>query len=261
MMATSTTTHYWRMSPSDVHRERQVALVTGANKGIGYAIVEGLGRLGFTTLVGARDRERGDYAVGRLRSAGLDARFCAIDVRDAESVLAAAAAICGAHGRLDVLVNNAAVKLEFHPAPPSRTSIDVVRATYETNVFGTMRVIQTMLPLLLASAAPRIVNLSSGLGSLTLASLAGSKYQAKPMLGYNTAKAAVNALTVQFANEFRNTKLKVNAADPGYVRTDMTHNDGSRLPEQGAAVAIHLATLPDDGPTGGFFDENGPVPW
>jgi NAD(P)-dependent dehydrogenase (short-subunit alcohol dehydrogenase family) len=243
--------------------DARVALVTGANKGLGYAVAEGLGRLGFTVLVGARDRRRGETAVDALRGGErtVDARLCDIDVTDDVSVRAAAATIHDEHGRLDVLVNNAAVKLEFHPSPPSRTSLDVVRETYETNVFGTMRVTQAMLPLLLAAPAPRIVNLSSGLGSLTLATTPGSKYQAKPMLGYNTAKAAVNALTVQFANEFRTTALKVNAVDPGYVRTDMTHNDGSRLPVQAAAVVIRLATLPDDGPTGGFFDDRGIVPW
>jgi NAD(P)-dependent dehydrogenase (short-subunit alcohol dehydrogenase family) len=249
------------MSASPVNGIGRVALVTGANKGIGFAIADGLGSLGFTVLVGARDRERGDDAVRRLQAAGVDAVRCLLDVRDDESVRAAADAVRSAHGRLDVLVNNAAVKLEFHPAPPSKTTVDVVRETFETNVFGTVRVIHAMLPLLLASPSPRVVNVSSGLGSLTLATTAGSKYQAKPLLGYNTAKAALNAVTVQFANEFRDTALKINAADPGYVRTDMTRNDGSRLPEQGAAVVIRLATLADDGPTGAFFDDHGVVPW
>jgi NAD(P)-dependent dehydrogenase (short-subunit alcohol dehydrogenase family) len=246
---------------SAAEREPRVALVTGANKGIGLAIARGLARRGYSVLVGARSPERGEAAARELRAAGLDAHFQSIDVRDASSVAAATAMIVDNPGRLDVLVNNAAVKLEFHPAPPSETDIDVVRETYETNVFGTMRVIQAMLPLLLASPAPRIVNLSSGLGSLAYCSAEGSPYQAKPLLGYNTAKAALNSLTLQFANELRDTPLKINAADPGYVRTDMTRNDGSRTPEQGAAIAIRLATLPDDGPTGGFFDEHGPVPW
>jgi len=238
-----------------------VALVTGANRGIGYAIAAGLGRLGYLVIVGARDRDRGETAVERLRTEGVDARCCQLDVSDPQSVTRATAEITASPGRLDVLVNNAAIKLEFHPAPPSQTPLEVVRETYETNVFGTMRVIQALLPLLLASPAGRIVNMSSGLGSLSLATTPGSKYQLKPMLGYNTAKAAVNALTVQFANELRGTTVKVNAADPGYVRTDMTRNDGVRLPEQGAAVAILLATLPDAGPTGRWFDERGPVPW
>jgi NAD(P)-dependent dehydrogenase (short-subunit alcohol dehydrogenase family) len=159
------------------------------------------------------------------------------------------------------VARNAAVKLEFHPAPPSTTSIEVVRETYVTNVFGTVQVIQAMLALLLRSPSPRIVNLSSGLGSLTLATTPGTPYQAKPMLGYNTAKAALSSVTIQFANELATTRVQINVADPGYVRTDMTRNDGSRTPAQGAAVVVRLATLPDDGPTGGFFDERGRVPW
>jgi NAD(P)-dependent dehydrogenase (short-subunit alcohol dehydrogenase family) len=252
--------HYGEMSPAP-DATGLVALVTGANKGIGAAVARGLGALNYTVLVGARDPERGAAGVRALVADGVDARLCVLDVCDQPSIDAAAAAIEREHGRLDVLVNNAAVKLEFHPAAPSRTPIHVVRSTYETNVFGTMRVIQAMLPLLLSSPAPRIVNLSSGLGSLTLATTAGSAYMARPLLGYNTAKAALNSVTVQFANEFRDTPLKVNAADPGYVRTDMTRNDGSRTPEQGAAVVLRLATLPADGPTGAFFDERGPVPW
>jgi NAD(P)-dependent dehydrogenase (short-subunit alcohol dehydrogenase family) len=239
----------------------RVALVTGANKGIGLAVARGLGQFGHVVFIGARDPERGRVAVEQLRQESIDARLQVIDVRRPDSVASAAGDIERAIGRLDVLVNNAAVKLEFHPAPPSTTPMDLVEITYSTNVFGTMRVIQAMLPLLLASPAPRIVNLSSGLGSLTLAATPGTPYHAKPMLGYNTAKAAVNAMTIQFANEFEATPLKINAADPGYVRTDMTRNDGRRTPEQGAAVVIRLATLPDDGPTGGFFDERGPVPW
>ncbi len=239
----------------------RVALVTGANRGIGLAIARALGELGHVVLVGSRDRARGLHAVDELRRQSIDARLQLIDVRDPGSVDAASAEIERDVGRLDVLVNNAGVKLEFHPAPPSTTPIDVVVETYDTNVFGTMRVIQVMLPLLLVSPSPRIVNLSSGLGSLSLAATPGTKYHERPLLGYNTAKAAVNALTIQFANEFAATALKINAADPGYVRTDMTRNDGSRTPAQGAAVAVRLATLPDDGPTGCFFDERGQVPW
>lgn len=239
----------------------RVALVTGANKGIGFAIAHGLGVLGHTVLVGARDAQRGVVAVDELRRDSIDAHLQLLDICDAASVTGAARDIERDIGRLDVLVNNAAVKLEFHPAPPSATPIEVVRETYETNVFGTMQVIQAMLPLLLRSPSPRIVNVSSGLGSLTLAATPGTAFHARPLLGYNTAKAAVNSLTIQFANELSTTRLKINAVDPGYVRTDMTHNDGSRRPEQGAAVAIRVATLPDDGPTGCFFDERGRVPW
>jgi NAD(P)-dependent dehydrogenase (short-subunit alcohol dehydrogenase family) len=240
---------------------RGIALVTGANKGIGFAIAKGLGALGFVVLVGARDPQRGQVAADQLRAMSVDAVLVPLDITEETSVRRAAAAIDERFGRLDVLVNNAAVKLEFHPSPPSALPLSLVRQTFETNVFGTMSVIQAMLPLLRQAPAGRIVNLSSGLGSLTLATTEGTKYQERPLLSYNVAKAAVNSVTVQFANELRDTPIKVNAADPGYTNTDMTLGTGDRSPEVGAAIAIRLATLPDDGPTGGFFDERGPVPW
>lgn len=240
---------------------KRLVLITGANKGIGFAIARQLGALGCTVLVGARDDARGEAAAGELRHSGADARFLKMDLRDRRSIEAAAAQIDREFGRLDSLVNNAAVKLEWHPAPPSQCPIDLVRETYETNVFGTMMVIQAMLPLLRKSSQGRIVNLSSGLGSLGLAATPGNKVHEKPMLSYPTAKAAVNSMTLQFANELCETGIKVNSADPGYTATDMTFFDGSRTAEQAAAIAVHLATLPDDGPTGGFFNDKGAVPW
>ena len=139
--------------------------------------------------------------------------------------------------------------------------MDVVRKTFETNVFGVIAVIQAMLPLLRSSGAGRIVNVSSGLASLTLSAIPGTKFNAKPMLGYNVAKAALNSITVQFANELRDAGIKVNSADPGYTHTDMTQNQGGKPVARGAAVIVRLATLDDQGPTGAFFDENGPMPW
>jgi NAD(P)-dependent dehydrogenase (short-subunit alcohol dehydrogenase family) len=238
----------------------KVALVTGANKGIGAATAAGLGRLGFTVLLGARDESRGTDAAARMREGGLDVRFVPLDVDDDTSVAEAADAIDDGIGRLDVLVNNAAVKLERAPSPPSRGSLAMVRATFETNVFGTIRVLLAMLPLLRRSDAPRVVNVSSGLGSLGLATTEGSRFQAKPLLSYNVSKAALNSVTVQFANELRGTSFKVNAADPGFVNTDMT-GSGTRTPEDGAAIVLRLATLPADGPSGRFFDERGELPW
>jgi NAD(P)-dependent dehydrogenase (short-subunit alcohol dehydrogenase family) len=242
---------------------RGAALVTGANKGIGYATAAGLGRLGFAVLVGARRPDLGAAAVERLRADGIVAELLELDVSDDASVLHAARRV-EARGRgLDVLVNNAAIKLETSPSPPSECSLADVRATFETNVFGTMRVLLAMLPLMRRSAAPRIVNVSSGLGSSTLATTPGSRYMKIPLLSYGPSKAALNSVTVQFANELRDTPFKVNAADPGYTSTDMTA-DGrptDRTAETAARIVIHLATLGPDGPTGGFFDEHGEVPW
>jgi NAD(P)-dependent dehydrogenase (short-subunit alcohol dehydrogenase family) len=238
----------------------RVALVTGANKGIGFATAAGLGRLGITALLGARDEARGVAAVSRLRGDGLDARFLHLDVTDEASVQLAVRSVEEDLGRLDILVNNAAIKLEVTPSPPSECTLAMVSETFETNVFGSIRVLLAMLPLLRRSDAPRIVNVSSGLGSLTLATTEGTKYIERPLLSYNPSKAALNSVTVQFANELRGTPFKVNAADPGYTNTDMT-GSGERGADEGAAIVIRLATLPDDGPTGMFFDERGELPW
>jgi len=237
-----------------------VALVTGANKGIGYAVATGLGRLGDTVFLGARDERRGRTAEAALRAEGLDVRFVPLDVDDDASVTAAVRTIADTAGRLDVLVNNAAVKLERAPSPPSGCSLTMVRDTFETNVFGAIRVLLATLPLLRRSRAPRVVNVSSGLGSLALAATEGSKYQATPLLSYNVSKAALNSLTVQFANELRNSAFKINAVDPGFTDTDMT-DGATRTPEQAATAILRAATLPADGPTGCFIDEHGELPW
>ncbi len=239
----------------------RVALVTGANKGIGHEVARQLGARSFTVLVAARDEARGRAAAAALAAQGADARFLQFDVTDTASIDRAAETIQRDYGVLDVLVNNAAVKLEFHPAPPSSAPLDLVRETFETNVFGLIAVTQAMLPLLRRSSAARIVNVSSGLGSLTLVSTPGTKFHAKPMLSYNVAKAAVNSVTVQFASELYQTGIKVNSADPGYTHTDMTLNQGGKPVQCAAAVIVRLATLGDDGPTGAFFDEDGPMPW
>jgi len=238
---------------------RRVAVVTGANKGIGLEIARQLAREGGTVYLGARDEERGQAAAEKLRAEGLDARALAIDVTDDASVAAAAAHVERDAGRLDVLVNNAGIAID--DAPPSRVSIDVLRRTYETNVFGVVRATQAFLPLLRRSDAGRIVNLSSGLGSITLNSDPSWEFAAVKYLAYNTSKSAVNAVTVQFAHELRDTQIKVNAADPGYVATDMNRNQGVRTVEQGAATPVRLATLAADGPTGGYFNDDGPISW
>jgi NAD(P)-dependent dehydrogenase (short-subunit alcohol dehydrogenase family) len=239
--------------------ERRVALVTGANKGIGLEIARQLAQRGHTVFLGARDAARGREAAEKLRAEGLDARPLPLDVTDDASVAAAAAALGKDPGRLDVLVNNAGIAID--DGPPSRVSLDVVRRTYETNVFGVVRVTQALLPLLRRSPAGRVVNLSSSLGSLARNSDPSWDFASVKLLAYNSSKSALNAITVQLAWELRDTPVKVNAADPGYVATDMNRHQGVRTVEQGATAPVRLATLPADGPSGGFFDEAGPVPW
>ncbi|MGW7408558.1 SDR family NAD(P)-dependent oxidoreductase [Streptomyces sp. NPDC054833] len=239
--------------------EQTIALVTGANKGIGYEIAAGLGALGWAVGVGARNEERREAAVAKLRAAGVDAFGVPLDVTDDASATAAAALIEDRAGRLDVLVNNAAIT---GGAPQMPTTVDLarVRAAVETNVVGVIRVTNAMLPLLRRSASPRIVNMSSSVGSLTLQSTPGA--ETGPIaVAYAPSKTFLNAVTVQYAKELHDTNILINSACPGFTATDLNNFRGVRTPEQGAAIAIRLATLPDDGPTGRFFDDAGEVPW
>ncbi|WP_433218952.1 SDR family oxidoreductase [Dactylosporangium sp. CS-047395] len=231
----------------------KVALVTGANKGIGYEIAAGLGALGYRVGVGARSAESRDAAVAKLVASGVDAFGVALDVTSDESVAAAAASFPA----LDVLVNNAGITGGM-PQQPTLVDLDTIRAAVETNVLGVVRVTNAFLPLLRASAAPRIVNMSSTVGSLTRQSEGD---QGPISAAYAPSKSFLNAVTLQYAKELRDTNILVNAGCPGYCATDLNGFRGYRTPAQGAAIAIHLATLPDDGPTGGFFDDEGVVPW
>jgi len=239
--------------------EQTIALVTGANKGIGYEIAAGLGARGWSVGVGARDAGRLEAAVGKLRAGGADVFGVPLDVTDDASVAAAARLIENRAGRLDVLVNNAGVTGSRQQAP---TTVDpeTVRTAVETNVIGVIRVTNAMLPLLRRSASPRIVNMSSSVGSLTLQSTPGT--EVGPIsAAYAPSKTFLNAVTVQYAKELSDTSILINAGCPGYCATDLNGFRGTRTPEQGAAIAIRLATLPDGGPSGGFFDDNGPVAW
>jgi NAD(P)-dependent dehydrogenase (short-subunit alcohol dehydrogenase family) len=237
----------------------KIALITGANKGIGKEIARQLGALGMTVLIGARDPQRGEEAAAELKANGTDAYAIVLDVTDPATIDAAAAKIGAEYGRLDVLVNNAGIALDGGPF--GALTLDTLRLTYETNVFGVFAVTQAFLPLLKNSAAGRIVNMSSGLGSLAANSDPNSPYAAIKPLAYNSSKAALNMMTVILAAELKDCGIKVNAADPGYVATDLNRHSGPRTVEQGATEPVRLATLPEDGPTGGYFDENGPVAW
>ena len=241
--------------------ERTIALVTGANKGIGHEIAMGLGALGWSVGVGARDDQRREAAVEKLRAAGVDAFGVPLDVTDDASATAAARLIEQQAGRLDVLVNNAAIA-GGTAQEPTRVDPATIRAVVETNVIGVIRVTNAMLPLLRRSASPRIVNMSSSVGSLTRQSgIAGEQAPGPVAVAYSPSKTFLNAVTLQYARELSGTNLLINAGCPGYVATDLNGFRGVRTPEQGAAIAIKLATLPDDGPTGKFFEDAGVVPW
>jgi NAD(P)-dependent dehydrogenase (short-subunit alcohol dehydrogenase family) len=238
----------------------RIALVTGANKGIGLEIAGTLARKGMRVLLGARNAELGGAAAAQLKEQGMDVQFLELDLGRPDSLRDAAAWIEKDAGKLDVLVNNAGITVAGD-GPPTKADIDAVRRVFETNFFGTLAVTQAMLPLLRKSDAGRIVNVSSGLGSITLNGDPAWEFASVKILGYNASKAALNMLTVQLANELRDTPIKVNSADPGFTATDLNQHRGYQTIEQGAAEAIRLALLPEDGPTGGFFNSNGANPW
>ncbi|AUX19720.1 short-chain dehydrogenase [Sorangium cellulosum] len=235
-----------------------IALVTGANKGIGLAIARELARRGALVLVGARDPGRGEAAAAQIREEGGDARALALDVTRADSIAAAAARIRAELGRLDVLVNNAGIA---RVGAPSATALADVRAVFETNVFGVIAVTQAMLPLLREAPAGRIVNVSSRLGSLTAIGDPAFPNRGVGGVAYGPSKSALNAVTVAFAQELAGTPIKVNAACPGYTATDLTNHKGPRSVAEGAREPVRLALLGPDGPTGTFSDDDGPIPW
>ena len=237
-----------------------IALVTGANKGIGKEISRQLAAKGVLVLMGARDRARGEKAVADLRAQQLPVELIQIDVTSQESADRAAAEVEKRHGQLDILVNNAGVALDW--LPPSQLSVQAFRETFETNVFGVFRVTKALLPLLKKSKHGRIVNISSGLGSLNRNADPKTTLTARNMLmAYCASKAALNMITVQLANELKGAGIKVNSGNPGFTATDMNRHTGTKTVEQGASTPVRLALLPDDGPTGGAFSDEGPEPW
>ncbi|WP_127480122.1 SDR family oxidoreductase [Nocardioides pantholopis] len=238
--------------------DTKTALVTGANKGIGYEIAAGLARLGFRVGLGARDAGRREEAVAKLRAEGLDVFGVPLDVTDDASVAAAAAQL-EAEGGLDVLVNNAGITGGM-PQEPTRVSPEQVLAVVDTNVIGVIRLTNAVLPMLRRARSPRIVNVSSTVGSLTLQTAqAGAVGPISAV--YSPTKSYLNAVTIQYAKELADTGILVNAGCPGYVATDLNGFQGHRTPEQGAAIFLELATLPDGGPTATFRDDEGIQPW
>jgi NAD(P)-dependent dehydrogenase (short-subunit alcohol dehydrogenase family) len=242
-----------------------IALISGANKGIGLETARQFGARGFTVLAGARDDDRGLAAERALRAGGAEARFVRLDVTDDASVRQAAGWIQREYGRLDILVNNAGMA---RGNPPSQTDLAAMREVYEVNVYGVIRVTNAMLPLLRRAPAARIVNVSSEVGSISSMTDPGSPLAQMPAgLAYPSSKAALNMITAMYARELRDTPIKVNAANPGYTKTDLNRNSGFRSVAEGAEASVHLATLPADGPSGILWghlwsaDAYGTLPW
>jgi len=241
---------------------KKVALITGANKGLGLETARQLGKQGITVLMGARDLAKGEAAAAELKKSGIDARAVKLDVNDPADYAAVAKAIEKDFGRLDILVNNAGLLLDSRKGnETSTTSAEVLRKTFDTNFFAVVALTQALLPLVRKSEAGRIVNLSSILGSLTLHATKGSYVYDAKTFAYDASKAALNAFTIHLAHELQGTKIKVNSAHPGWVKTDMGGAGAVLEIEEGGKTSVELATLPEDGPTGGYFHMGKPIPW
>ena len=247
-----------------------VALITGANKGIGYQTARLLGARGMTVLAAARDAARGQETERALRAGGADARFVQLDVTDEKSVTRAAEWIEAEFGRLDVLVNNAGIARGDGSGAPSQTTLATMREVYETNVFGVVEVTNAMLPLLRRAPAARIVNVSSEVGSIASMTDPDGPMAAMASIPYPSSKTALNMVTAMYAKELRDTPVRVNAANLGYCATDLNGRSGFRAAAEGASVSVHLATLPGDGPTGTLWGyrrdaadpgQYGDLPW
>lgn len=238
--------------------EQKIALITGANKGIGLEVARQLGKAGWIILLGARNAERGRAAQLKLKAESLDVRFVELDVTQPRIISLAASEIQEQFGRLDVLVNNAGIA-DSHDGPPSTASVEAVARIMDTNFFGTVSVTQAMLPLIRKSAAGKIINVSSGLGSLARHGNPAwdTRYE---VLGYSSSKAALNMFTVQLAFELKKEGIEVNSVGPGYTATDLNEHRGHQTVEQGAAEIVRLALL-ERGPTGGFLETAGSIPW
>jgi NAD(P)-dependent dehydrogenase (short-subunit alcohol dehydrogenase family) len=232
-------------------------LITGANKGLGFESARQLIAAGHTVYVGSRDAERGRRAAARL-----GARAVQLDVTSDASVAAAVVAV-RAGGGLDVLVNNAGIQEEMDENSAvigaADVTADLMRRTFETNVFGAVRVLHAFLPLLQRAAVPVVVNVSSGLASLTEVSTPGTPQHAYPGVAYPASKAALNMITVQYAKAFPN--MRINAVEPGFTKTDLNANTGRQTVEQGAEIIVRMAQLGPDGPTGSYVDTAGTIPW
>jgi NAD(P)-dependent dehydrogenase (short-subunit alcohol dehydrogenase family) len=241
----------------------RVAFITGGNKGIGLETARQLGKLGISVVIGSRDLPNGVAAANKLKGESVQADAIRFDVTKPADCQAAYDYFDQRYGRLDILVNNAGVSKEDFMGgnKTSTTTAEILHETFDTNFFGVIQITQTLLPLIRKSPAGRIVNLSSILGSLTLHADPQSPIYNAKAFAYDASKAALNSFTVHLAHELRDTKIKVNSAHPGWVKTDMGGEVAPMEIPDGAKTGVRLATLPDDGPTGGYFHMNDTLPW
>ena len=237
----------------------RIALVTGANKGIGFEVARGIGKAGYVVLLGARNPTAGREAADTLKSEQLDVRFVELDVTRMETITAATARIEADFGKLDVLVNNAGIT-DAHDGPPSRASVDGIERVLRTNFLGAVAMAQAALPLLRKSDAGRIVNVSSDLGSITRHGDPTWKYAQVKVLGYCASKAALNMFTVQLAMELKDQGIAVNSVNPGFTATDLNAHRGQQTVEEGATEVVRVA-LQEHGPSGKFLENGGELVW
>jgi NAD(P)-dependent dehydrogenase (short-subunit alcohol dehydrogenase family) len=240
---------------------KKIALVTGANKGIGLETTRQLAQKGITVLLGSRDLAKGEAAARELSKGGLDVRAIEIDVNESASIRKAVAQVERDFGRLDILINNAGVLVDDYNKKVSEQPLDTWRATFETNLFGLVATTQAFLPLLRKSDAGRIVNVSSILGSITYHATPGSPVYDFKVPAYNVSKAAVNSYTVQLAYELKDSEIKVNAAHPGWVKTQLGGDGATMEIPDGAKTSVALATIGADGPNGAFLHMGESIPW
>ena len=246
--------------------QQKVAFITGGNRGIGFQTALELKDAGVKVVIGSRDLDQGEMAAAKLRSAGVDADVIRFDVTNPADYKAAYEYFNSHYGRLDILVNNAGIASGTFPGkgPEHSTGdvhLDVLRKVFDTNFFAQVAVTQALLPLIKKSPAGRIVNLSSILGSLNLHATPGSPIYEAKSFAYDASKTALNAFTIHLAHELRDTNIKVNSAHPGWVKTDMGGPHATMELSEGAKTSAALATLPEGGPTGGYFHKGKPLPW
>lgn len=239
-------------------------LITGANRGIGFAAARQLAEKDVKVLLGARDAEKGKKAVEKLKKDGLDVELLIIDVNSASSIETAAEQVKKQYGRLDILINNAGILPEATAEARDPLDLEMFKQTFETNFFGVISVTQAFLPLLRESDRGRIVNVTTRMGSLTDQNDPSSPYYDLVVPAYQTSKTALNGVTVALAKQLRDTPIKVNSVCPGFVQTDLTPQNRSQAPltpEEAAPIIVKMALISEDGPTGEFFDADGKVPW